>query len=181
MVAEPEVKAWAFSPHLALAAFLAISFRCSGVSFSALALPPFTPPKRPRATAWGLRVSSLAGVSGSPSVAPRTISEARTFRSRDRFGFLLECSGIIRLCLGFSRKSTFFHFWISETDTLPPRDPATQDKRGKAAGSPGRCRFRAAKRTIYLTWALNSLVRWRSLTKKTKKTKNLPGRKMAAP
>ncbi|MGD0209793.1 MAG: hypothetical protein ABSC14_02290 [Desulfomonilia bacterium] len=39
--------------HLAFAAFSAISLRFFGDSFSALALPPFNPPKRPNATAAG--------------------------------------------------------------------------------------------------------------------------------
>src|SRR5207248_8614199 len=39
--------------HLAMLALLAISLRCSGVSFLASALPPFKPPSLPSATAWG--------------------------------------------------------------------------------------------------------------------------------
>ena len=39
--------------HRAFAAFLAIAFRLAGVSDAALALPPFNPPMRPRATAAG--------------------------------------------------------------------------------------------------------------------------------
>lgn len=42
-----------FFPHRCLAAFRAISRRCSGLSFAALALPPFNPPNRPSAWAWG--------------------------------------------------------------------------------------------------------------------------------
>ena len=37
--------------HLAKTAFLALSLRCSGVSFAARALPPLRPPSRPSATA----------------------------------------------------------------------------------------------------------------------------------
>jgi len=40
-------------PHLATAAFLAISDRCSGVSLAALAFPPFWPPSLPSSTAAG--------------------------------------------------------------------------------------------------------------------------------
>ena len=36
-----------------MAAFFAISFRRSGLSFAALAFPPFNPPSLPRATAAG--------------------------------------------------------------------------------------------------------------------------------
>ena len=42
--------------HLAKTAFLALSLRCSGVSFAARALPPFRPPRRPNATAAGFFV-----------------------------------------------------------------------------------------------------------------------------
>ena len=42
-----------FSPHLAVAAFRAISLRCSAVSDSARRLPPTLPPLRPKATAAG--------------------------------------------------------------------------------------------------------------------------------
>lgn len=51
----------------ALAAFRADSFRCSGVSLLALALPPFNPPSLPRATAAGfLEASSGDCLIGSP-------------------------------------------------------------------------------------------------------------------
>jgi hypothetical protein len=39
--------------HRACTAFRALSLRSSGVIFSALALPPFKPPKRPNMTAAG--------------------------------------------------------------------------------------------------------------------------------
>jgi hypothetical protein len=39
--------------HRAVTAFLALSLRWAGVSFLALAGPPFRPPLRPRATAIG--------------------------------------------------------------------------------------------------------------------------------
>lgn len=39
--------------HRARAAFLAISARCSLVNFAARAFPPFNPPSRPNACAWG--------------------------------------------------------------------------------------------------------------------------------
>src|SRR5919112_4517047 len=42
-----------FLSHRALAALRAISLRCSAVSFSARALPPFFPPSLPSSTAAG--------------------------------------------------------------------------------------------------------------------------------
>ena len=68
--------------HRARAAFRAASERSFGVMFAALALPPFLPPRLPRATAWG----SLPAW-----VASSTIPAARTFTS---WGFLLERFGI---------------------------------------------------------------------------------------
>ena len=44
---------WQRQTALALAAFLALSLRSSLLSLAALALPPFSPPSRPRATASG--------------------------------------------------------------------------------------------------------------------------------
>src|SRR5579872_3871989 len=66
-------------PHLAAAAFLAISLRFLGLRLSALATPPFKPPLRPKATAAG----SLAGpfwVSDSPVAFP-TMEAARELTS----------------------------------------------------------------------------------------------------
>lgn len=67
-----------------LAAFLAISFRCLGVSLSALALPPFNPPLRPMVARYSDMAdrsffgSSTVGVGSSDSsVERRTISYAR--------------------------------------------------------------------------------------------------------
>jgi hypothetical protein len=42
-----------FFPHRAFAALAAIWERLRGPSFAALAAPPFNPPIRPKATAWG--------------------------------------------------------------------------------------------------------------------------------
>src|ERR1035437_3576488 len=47
-------------PHRAFAAFAAIWERLRGLRASALAVPPFRPPSRPSATAWGF----LAGSTG---------------------------------------------------------------------------------------------------------------------
>lgn len=53
-------------PHRALAAFFAIDFRLAADSFSARAFPPFCPPSRPRATAWGF-FPAFGSSSGVPS------------------------------------------------------------------------------------------------------------------
>ena len=69
-----------------LAAFLAISFFRFEDSFSALAFPPFNPPRRPKATA--AEFFSL-GLSVGSSVAAFNISKAVTFSSEaflDRLG-----------------------------------------------------------------------------------------------
>src|ERR1700720_1941248 len=50
-----------FCPHLFRAALRALSLRCFAVIFAALALPPFTPPSFPRATAAG-SLPSCSGV-----------------------------------------------------------------------------------------------------------------------
>ena len=81
--------------HLALAAFFAISARFLADSFSALAFPPFNPPRRPRATAAGFLVGVLAGSfltdvvpAGCPVIACR-MSWAITVGSVDgRFFFM---------------------------------------------------------------------------------------------
>lgn len=66
--------------HRACAAFFAISFRLFGESFSALALPPCKPPKRPRATAAGF--FSLSGsFGGACPVASCMIENASEFKS----------------------------------------------------------------------------------------------------
>ena len=77
--------------HLALAALRAISLRCSGVSFLALAGPPFKPPRRPKATAAGFFMEgSCVGLS---FVASSTILVANKFRSVGLF-FFLDCLAI---------------------------------------------------------------------------------------
>ena len=53
-----------YLPHLACAAFLAISTRLSGVSLAALATPPFNPPRCPRA------LKSMAGLGFKVQFAP---------------------------------------------------------------------------------------------------------------
>jgi hypothetical protein len=50
---------WRFLAHRASAAFLAISFRRSGDSFSARALPPLRPPSLPSSTAAGFFSSAM--------------------------------------------------------------------------------------------------------------------------
>ena len=72
------------------AALLAISRRRSAVSFSARALPPLSPPRRPSDTAAG-SLPSCAGAglaSDACPVATSVISFASWFASRGRFGFL---------------------------------------------------------------------------------------------
>jgi hypothetical protein len=55
--------------HRAEAAFLAISLRCSGVSESALAFPPFSPPSRPSVTALGFLFGSAGSCFGISPMA----------------------------------------------------------------------------------------------------------------
>ena len=69
--------------HLAAAALAAILRRSSGVSFAALAFPPFRPPRRPRETAAGSFPASGSGSVGSPAVSP-TMEAARRLRSAGR-------------------------------------------------------------------------------------------------
>jgi hypothetical protein len=73
------------------AAFLAISDRCSGVSFAARALPPLRPPLRPNATAAGSFTCSGSAPESSSWVASPTMDAASEFRSAGR---LRERSGI---------------------------------------------------------------------------------------
>src|ERR1035441_2401688 len=66
-----------FFPHRAFAAFAAIWERLRGPRAAAPATPPFSPPSRPRATAWGFLGSSAGGsVFGSWPVASRMIWKA---------------------------------------------------------------------------------------------------------
>jgi hypothetical protein len=53
-----------FFSHRAFAAFAAIWERFLGASFAALAAPPLSPPRRPRATAWGFLGGSSGFVTG---------------------------------------------------------------------------------------------------------------------
>jgi hypothetical protein len=86
----------------AFAARWAMSFLSLGVSFSALALPPFMPPNLPRATAaaffffFGKDSTRVDGVSGSP-IACSTTLRAVVIKSSSLV-FLLERLGIIRVC-----------------------------------------------------------------------------------
>jgi hypothetical protein len=60
--------------HLALAAFFAIDRRFAGLSLSALAFPPFCPPRRPSATAAGFLVAVVVD-SATMTAARRLGSE----------------------------------------------------------------------------------------------------------
>jgi hypothetical protein len=89
-----------FFPHRALAAFAAIWDRLRGLKASALAAPPFRPPRRPRATAWGFLDGSIAfGASakgsyfGACPVDSSMIWYASWFGSRGRF--FVERSGMM--------------------------------------------------------------------------------------
>lgn len=81
---QPCYKTYVLPLHRACAAFFAISLRCSGVSFRALASPPFLPPNRPRATAAGFFSRSDRDDAFSP-VASWTMLAARRLMS---LGFL---------------------------------------------------------------------------------------------
>jgi len=73
-----------FLPHLAFAALAAIWDRLRGLSFAALAGPPFSPPSRPRATAWGFLGTSGCCFGAWP-VDSSMIWYASWFGSRGRF------------------------------------------------------------------------------------------------
>jgi hypothetical protein len=86
-----------FFPQRAAAAFLAISARLRGESFSARALPPFDPPSLPSATAAGFFDDSrrpAPSMTAAPlssedrPVASWTIAKAIWLMSRGRFGRL---------------------------------------------------------------------------------------------
>lgn len=83
--------------HRFLAAFFAIRERSLGVRALARALPPFSPPSLPRATAWGFLEVSGVGSCFSP-VARSTRYFASWFVSRGLFGFF-----ILQYTKGFSR------------------------------------------------------------------------------
>jgi len=80
---------YSFFFHRASAAFLAISFFLFAESLAALAFPPFSPPKRPRATAAGffpgVATCNFSGLSSA--VASATIDAASWLISRGRFFF----------------------------------------------------------------------------------------------
>ena len=86
--------------HLALAAFLAISMRCCGVNFLALAGPPFNPPRLPIATAIG----SFNGVAG--------LSSGIVFNKH-----LALCNSVIRLSIKY--KIPFFKVFYPPLLVLP--------------------------------------------------------------
>src|SRR5439155_16170526 len=85
-------------PHRARAAFAAICDRLRGPSAAALAAPPFRPPKRPRATAWGFLDGSTGFASvglylGACPVDSSMIWYASWLGSRGRF---FDRSGILQ-------------------------------------------------------------------------------------
>jgi hypothetical protein len=82
----------------ALAAFFATAVRCSAVMLSALALPPFRPPRRPRLTA-AASFPSNDGSGSRSSTSPLAISImslASWAGSRGRF--FKRFSSMIRIC-----------------------------------------------------------------------------------
>lgn len=89
--------------HRTLAAFLALSRRCSAVNLAARAGPPFLPPSRPKATAATWRSSGVGSggdtiggaSSGSSPVARATVDAARWFKSRGRLAWLRERSAML--------------------------------------------------------------------------------------
>src|ERR1035441_2306996 len=87
--------AHAFLSHRVFAALAAIRDRLRGVSAAALATPPFRPPRRPRATAWGFFFSSTGGsVLGAWPVASRMIWNALWLGSLGRGSRFLDRSGM---------------------------------------------------------------------------------------
>ncbi|MGO8945074.1 MAG: hypothetical protein ACLQJ7_15545, partial [Syntrophobacteraceae bacterium] len=78
-----------FLLHLAFAAFLAISLRCSGVSFSALALPPLRPPRLPSSTAAGFFCGPVDCSGLESEVACSAMKAASWFMSRGAFDFFM--------------------------------------------------------------------------------------------
>ena len=80
-------------PHLACAAFCAISLRFLADSFAALALPPFSPPSLPNSTAAGF-FCGLSSCGCSSPVASATIEAARwwvTFTLTRKAPIILAC------------------------------------------------------------------------------------------
>ena len=112
--------------HLALAAFFAISERCSLVSFSALALPPFFPPRRPSSTAWGF-LSEGTSSRGNSAVARSTMLLARALMSVGSFFFFMSTIQHDRSSISNPRKFKLTHYrknnllgnyqWIDYTST----------------------------------------------------------------
>lgn len=101
-------------PQRTAAAAFAISARRSGVRLSALALPPFSPPFRPRATAAGS--FSRSSARSFPPVASSTMDLASVLRSNLR---LRERSGMTSGVCAPVRGSV--NFRESQTDPLPNR------------------------------------------------------------
>src|SRR5205814_10606401 len=86
-----------FFPHLVFAAFAAIWERFLGLRAAARAAPPLSPPKRPRATAFGFFCGSMGfslrgSYFGTWPGASWIIRYASWFESRGRF---VERSGIM--------------------------------------------------------------------------------------
>jgi hypothetical protein len=90
---------YGFFSHRALAAFAAICERFFGPSAAARAMPPFSPPRRPRATAAGfLRLISGGSVLGASPMDSRKTRWASWFGSRGR---VFERSGMtLSVCQG---------------------------------------------------------------------------------
>ena len=74
-------------PHLAAAAFLAISDLFLADSFSARAFPPFSPPSLPKATAAGFFSLTSMGAGSTSPVARSTMDFANWLVSLGRVGF----------------------------------------------------------------------------------------------
>jgi hypothetical protein len=96
-------------PQRAFAARWAISVRSCGVSFAALAMPPFMPPSFPSATAAGffLRGGNDSGLGAGLNSAPVACSTTR--RAFCATSPLLERLGMLALCHDLAEDTqTFF-------------------------------------------------------------------------
>ncbi len=82
-----------YFPHRAAAAFFALAALCFLVNDFARAFPPFNPPLRPSATAFGSFPASGSDVFGAVPVASATIRAAIWLRSGFVFGFVADFFG----------------------------------------------------------------------------------------
>lgn len=121
-------------PHRAAAAFFAAADRWALVIFAARALPPFSPPFRPRATAAGSFPASAGGAAGfCTSVSPVTFSRmemADKFGSGSRgAGFLRERFGMVGLSPArrLSRKRNLSPRWRPVEGLGVEQVPVTDD------------------------------------------------------